>query len=154
MKPPKLPMEGACRCGHTRIRITAAPLVTSACHCTGCQKMTGSAYSLSAMFPAEGFEVTEGAPVIGGLRGPDQRHHFCPDCMSWMFTTFPAMEAVVNLRATMLDDVSWFEPFVETMTDERLPWVRTPARHGFEGFPPIERFESLMAEFAQAQQGA
>ena len=56
-----------------------------ACHCTGCQRMTASAFSLSALYPSSGFEVTEGRPVIGGLHGP-ARHFFCPHCMSWLFT--------------------------------------------------------------------
>ena len=152
MMQPTLPLDGACRCGATRIRITAPPLMTSACHCTGCQKMTGSAYSHTAMVPAEGFEVIQGEPVIGGMHDPRQRHHFCPRCMSWMFTGFDKMP-FVNVRPTMCDDASWFTLFVETMTREKLAWAETPARHRFEGFPPVERYEALMAEFVQAQVG-
>ena len=75
MARPTLPMEGTCRCGRVRIRISAPPLLTMACHCTGCQKMSSSAYSLSAAIPAEGFEVIEGEPVVGGLHGAS-RHMF------------------------------------------------------------------------------
>src|SRR3546814_9366082 len=39
---------GSCRCGGIQLEITAAPLLTMACHCVGCQKMTASAFSLSA----------------------------------------------------------------------------------------------------------
>jgi hypothetical protein len=81
-----------------------------ACHCTGCQRMTASAFSLSAGFPSEGFTVTKGEPVIGGLHGAT-RHYFCPHCMSWMFTRAEGFDWFVNLRATMLDDPSWFTPF-------------------------------------------
>ena len=62
-----LPLDGSCRCGRVKLRITKPPMITMACHCTGCQKMSSSAYSLSAAIPTEGFEVTEGEPVIGGL---------------------------------------------------------------------------------------
>src|SRR5215213_574415 len=82
----KLPWEGGCRCGAVRIRVTKPPLLTGACHCTGCQKMTASAYSLTLTLPADGFEVTKGEPVLGGLRGPVSHHHHCPDCLSWIFT--------------------------------------------------------------------
>ena len=64
-----LPQDGSCRCGRVKLRISKAPLLSMACHCTGCQKMSSSAYSLSAAIPADGFEVTEGEPVIGGLHG-------------------------------------------------------------------------------------
>jgi hypothetical protein len=68
-------MAGTCRCGRVAIEISAPPLVTMACHCAGCQKMSASAFSLSVAIPSEGFRVTAGEPVIGGLRG-EARHHF------------------------------------------------------------------------------
>lgn len=149
-----LPWEGGCRCGQVRLKITAPPLLTAACHCTGCQRMTGSAYSLSATIPSQGFQVTKGEPVIGGLHGSDVHHHFCPHCMSWMFTRVPSMNWFVNLRPTMLDDPSWFKPFIESFTSEKLPWVSTPAVHSFEKFPAFEDYERLTKEFAEQTRGA
>lgn len=150
MKPTKLPLRGSCRCGEVTFEITAPPLMTAACHCTGCQRMSSSAFSLTAMVPAEGFAVVEGRTVVGGLRGPQLQHHFCPSCMSWMFTRIAGLDAFLNVRPTLLDDPSWFSPFIETMTKEKLPWAETPARHRFEGFPAMEDFPRLMAEFAAA----
>lgn len=139
--------NGGCRCDRVRFRITAPPLLTMACHCTGCQRMTASAFSLSVAIPASGFTVTQGEPVIGGLRGPT-RHYFCEYCMSWLFTRPEGMEdAFVNVRATMLDDASWFAPFIETYTAEKLPWAAIPAVHSFEKFPPMQDFESLIEDF-------
>jgi hypothetical protein len=37
-------LEGGCLCGRVRFRTTQAPMRTIACHCTFCQKVTGSAY--------------------------------------------------------------------------------------------------------------
>lgn len=150
MKRPTLPMAGSCRCGRVRIEITAPPLFTSACHCRGCQKMSAGPYSLSVAIPADGFRVTEGEPVPGGLQGPAIRHHFCPHCKSWMFTRIEGMDFFVNLRATMLDDIRWYTPFIETCTDERLPWATTPARHSYAQFPPEADFPRLLAEYAAA----
>ena len=42
-QPVALPAEGGCRCGRVRFQITVAPLLVMACHCRGCQSMTGSA---------------------------------------------------------------------------------------------------------------
>lgn len=144
----RLPAAGACRCGRVRIAVTAAPIMTAACHCTGCQRMSGSAFSLTAMVPAEGFAVTAGEPVLGGLKGAT-RHWFCPDCLTWMFTR-PEGVDFINLRPTMLDDPSWFVPFIETCTGEALPWARTPATHSYAGFPPMEEFPTLLAAFARS----
>lgn len=145
----KLPWTGACRCGRVTFRVSAPPIGTMACHCRGCQRMTASAYSLSAIFPASGFEVTAGEPVIGGLHG-DSRHFHCEYCKSWLFTRPAGMDDFVNVRATMLDDCAWFEPFAEMCTSEGLPWAKTGARHSFAGMPGMDELAPLAAEFAKS----
>lgn len=147
----KLPWSARCRCGRVEMTISAPPLITMACHCTGCQRMTASAYSLSVAVPAEGFEVTRGEPVLGGLQGAD-RHHHCPHCKSWLFTRPDGLDFMVNVRASMLDDASWFEPYVETSRAEGFPWAATGTKHSFAGQPSQEEFAPLLAEFAR--QGA
>jgi len=109
--------------------------------------MSASAFSLSAAIATNAFEVVRGEPVIGGLRDPELRHFFCPRCMSWMFTRF--LPEFVNVRVTLLNDVAWFAPFVETWTKTRLPWVTTPAVHSYAEFPPMEEYAKLTAEFSQ-----
>lgn len=145
------PLSGTCRCGTVAFEISAPPVMTSACHCRGCQRMSASAFSLSAMVPSEGFRVVRGAPVLGGLKGPGQDHFFCPDCMTWMFTRFAVMADFVNVRSTMLDDPALSEPFMETMTSEKLPWATTPAQRSYEGFPAMEDIPGLMEDFAAAR---
>lgn len=142
-----LPWDGGCRCGETRIRVTKPPLLAMACHCAGCQSMSASAYSLSIAIPADGFEVTAGEPVLGGL-GRDM-HSFCPRCLTWMFTRPIGMDWFVNLRPTMLDAHGWFEPYVETFTAEKLPWATTPARRSFATLPELDAFEPLIAEYRE-----
>lgn len=142
----KLPWDGGCRCGATRIRVTAPPLLAMACHCTGCQRMSASAFSLSLAIPTDGFEVTKGEPVLGGLN--KDMHYFCPSCMSWMFTRPIGMDWFVNLRPSMLDDHGWYVPYGETFTAEKLPWASTPAKHSFETMPDPEGFEPLVKAYA------
>lgn len=144
---------GQCRCGRVRLQVRGELLVTMACHCTGCQRMTGSAFSLSSLYRKSDFEVTAGEPVAGGLHGAAQ-HMFCPHCMSWHFTRPKGMDVFVNVRATMLDNARAFVPFIETYTVEMLPWARTPAVPRFERFPPAEAFPSLLAQFAQQSSAA
>ena len=140
--------DGGCRCGRVRFRLSALPFLTMACHCKGCQRMTGGPYSLSVAVPSEGFSVTTGAPVIGGLHGAI-RHYFCSYCMSWLFTRPDGLDWFVNVRATMLDEVDWFVPFIETCTDEKLPWVVTPAVRSFAVFPTIEEYGDLTRQYAE-----
>ena len=64
-----------------------------------------------------------------------------------MFTKATFLDAFVNIRPTMLDDASWFSPFVETYTSAKLPWATTGATHSFPEFPPMEAYEALTKEF-------
>ncbi|MGE0846128.1 MAG: GFA family protein [Flavobacteriaceae bacterium] len=151
---PPLPWDGGCRCGETRIRVTLPPILTMACHCAGCQSMTAAPYSLTMGIPADGFAVTKGETVIGGMR-EDPKHHFCPVCMSWMFSRPDAVPHLIFLRPTMLDEHHWVAPFVECCTSERMPWAVTPARHSYEQFPPMEDYPGLIEAFqAQLHTGA
>ena len=140
------PLQGGCRCGQVRFEVTEAPLLTMVCHCRGCQQMTGGAFSVSAMYPAAGFKVTAGEPVTGGLHGPTKHMH-CPHCLSWVFTLPDQADWLVNVRATMFDDPSDFVPYVETYTDEMLPWAKTPAVRSFPKFPEIAEYQGLVNEF-------
>ena len=142
----KLPWQGGCRCGQTRIRVTAAPLLASACHCTGCQRMTASAFSLTLTLPAAGFEVVVGEPVIGGLHGAT-RHHFCPYCMSWMFTRPAGMDEFVNLRpsVTFIEGARWEEIFGVRVSCRRsgLADFESQDRRRFDGLPVQFNAEAL-----------
>lgn len=109
--------------------------------------MTASAFSLSILLPAAGLEIVAGEPVIGGIHGPD-RHFHCDHCKSWLFTRPSGMDAFVNVRATMLDDARWYAPFVETSTDDALPWAKTGATHSFPNIPPPEVWGPIVEAFA------
>lgn len=143
-----LPLSESCRCGRVEIRLTKAPICTAACHCHGCQKMSSSAFSLTAMVPTDGFAVTKGETEIGGAHAPDLAHHFCGDCMTWMFTR-PAGMPFVNVRPTMLDDIGWFRPYMETWASAKLPFAETGAVKSYEAFPPNEAIGELLRGYAE-----
>jgi hypothetical protein len=138
---------GQCRCGATRIEASGAPLVTMACHCVGCQRMTGGAYSVSSFYPADRFVVREGRTVRGGMKtGPD--HEFCPECLSWMFTTAKQIEGFVNVRSTMFDDAPLHRPYVEMFRAEALPGAGSGAVQSYDRFPQESEFPELIAAYS------
>ncbi|ANV92181.1 GFA family protein [Picosynechococcus sp. PCC 8807] len=139
-------VKGQCRCGQVKFEVTSEPLITMACHCVGCQKMTASAFSLSALFPSATFAVTSGVPVIGGMHG-NTRHYFCGYCMSWLFTRPEGLDDFVNVRSTMLDHPQNYKPFMETYTDEKLEWATTGAKRSFKKLPLPEEYPALIQEY-------
>jgi hypothetical protein len=117
-----------------------------ACHCTGCQRMTGGAYSLSSLYPSERFE--SGADtVLGGIKGGTQ-HHFCPSCMSWVYTVPEGLDGFVNVRSPMLDDAAVHRPFIDMWVSEALPGAESGAPRRYESVPGESEFGELMAGYA------
>jgi hypothetical protein len=42
-----------CSCGSLRAEVTGEPALLGVCHCTECQRRTGSAFGVSTYFPRE-----------------------------------------------------------------------------------------------------
>jgi len=142
----QLPVEGACMCGECRVRVSAPPLLTMACHCTGCQKLSASAFSLTVMFPAQAFAVIAGKPQIGALHG-DTPYFYCPHCLNWLYTA-PRSAPVINVRPSLFGIAAWSTPFIESFVSEKLSWASTPARYSFDRFPAPEQYGMLLSEYA------
>ena len=73
----KKPYEGGCTCRHVRYRMTGKPLFVHACHCSWCQRETGTVFALNAMIEADRVELTgDGQPelvehAVGQRQGPE-----------------------------------------------------------------------------------
>jgi len=141
-------IAGACRCGSTRFTVTGHPLITTACHCRGCQKMTAGPFSLSSLYPANMFTLVEGATILGGMKA-GTKHHFCPSCLSWLYTVPEGMDDFVNVRSPMLSDFSGQAPYAEFYLEERMPGMSSGASKSFRMAPDYDGFMQLMQEFAE-----
>jgi hypothetical protein len=52
--------EGGCQCGTIRYRVDAEPIAVGICHCTECQKQSGSAFGMSLIIAKDSFQVLRG----------------------------------------------------------------------------------------------
>ncbi|MEP1520763.1 GFA family protein [Ascidiaceihabitans sp.] len=146
---PKPPLTGACLCGAVQVTVTAPPLLTLACHCGGCKKLTASAFSLTTMVPKDGFACT-GDVIKGGLQQGGRHHYFCKSCLNFVFSEIEGAEFCVNLRTSVLDDAASFPPFVEVMVDQKLSWVDVQAQHSFDALPEsLEVLQILMDAYSK-----
>ncbi|SDE26050.1 Uncharacterized conserved protein [Paracoccus isoporae] len=143
-------ITATCRCGQVKITVQGPPAVTNACHCTGCQAMTSSAFSLGVMYHGDAVTI-EGETVMGGLKGDASQHHCCANCLSWVFTRAEGFAPFINIHSAMLGDLARQPPFIEVWTDEKLDWVETGAAHSFAQFPPPGDMPGLLQEFARSR---
>ena len=149
MAAPPLPFEGGCLCGRVRFQIKQAPLLSFACHCRGCQKLTSSAFSLGIMIQIDQFELTKGETVVGALHKSDARYGYCGWCKCWVTSEPRAGNGVINVRSTLIDGPLALEPFIEMWMKEKIPWASTPAKHSFDETPSLDAFPSLVSEYMQ-----
>jgi len=56
--------DGGCTCRYVRYRMTSRPLFVHCCHCSWCQRETGSAFVLNALIEAERVEFLSGQPDV------------------------------------------------------------------------------------------
>jgi hypothetical protein len=56
--------EGGCTCRQVRYRLIGTPLIVHACHCRWCQRETGTAHVLNALYEANRVVHTAGEPEI------------------------------------------------------------------------------------------
>lgn len=94
-------LEGGCLCPRVRFRAKQSPLRTLACHCTFCQRMTGSSFYSESLFSFDAVEFNDGE-----LRRYEHRSdgsgkkvfvHFCPTCgttVSLTFERWPDLRAI------------------------------------------------------------
>ncbi|KAJ4396840.1 hypothetical protein N0V93_001062 [Gnomoniopsis smithogilvyi] len=61
--PSAFPMEGGCCCGYVRYRLEQAPIAVHCCHCTSCQRETGSAFGINVIIEATNLTRLPSAPA-------------------------------------------------------------------------------------------
>jgi hypothetical protein len=119
-------ISGHCLCGQVTYSAEGEPLAQAICHCTNCQRQTGTAFSVVIGVPAGAFNV-EGPTLAsfattGELHGTETLRHFCSACGSPIYSSVEAMPDVVYVKAGTLDDASWLEPNAEVWARSAQPW--------------------------------
>jgi len=134
-------LEGGCACGSVRYRLTSKPLFVHCCHCTWCQRESGSAFAVNAMIEADRVHVTKGEPEIVKTPSPSgkgQKFARCPECRIALWSNYAgAGDAIRFIRVGTLDDPSQLPPDIHIFTDTKQPWFKLP-----EGVPAVEEYYS------------
>ena len=126
----KFPQTGGCQCGALRYEITEVPRMVYTCHCTDCQRLTSSAFSMAVVVAAEAYRITRGEPRSLQKTADSGRvivRWICPQCGSWVCGA-PTPGSAIRVRAGTLDDTSWLQPTAHFWTRSKQPWIALPER--------------------------
>jgi hypothetical protein len=130
-------MTGGCLCGQVRYSADAEPAFTGVCHCTSCQKQSGTAFNVVVAVPQAALAI-QGSPksyAATGDSGKPNVSKFCPNCGSTILSEPAALPGMSIVRAGTLDDTSWLKPTMEIYCDSAQPWVQLGG--GMQRFPKM-----------------
>ena len=131
--------EGGCTCRQVRYRMTSRPLFVHCCHCSWCQRETGTAYALNAMIEADRVTLLAGDPEMvdtPSASGRGQKIWRCPACRVAVWSTYSgAGDKVRFVRVGTLDEPARLPPDIHIFTSTRQPWVMLP-----DGVPAVPEF--------------
>ncbi len=119
-------ITGRCMCGNVTYSTEAEPVIQVACHCTDCQRQTGSPFTVVVGVPRTALEV-QGSTLasfttVGEDHGGDTERNFCSACGSPLFSIAAVAPELALIKAGSLDDASWLEPSAEFWTSSAQPW--------------------------------
>jgi hypothetical protein len=124
------PIQGSCQCGQVTYQLHEAPKMVLACHCTECQKLSTSPFSVTAIIASSGIEFS--GELKEWSRAADSGNQssakFCPDCGNRIYHFNPEDLSTVKLKlksVNMADD-SVFQPTAHIWTSEKLSWYQIP----------------------------
>jgi len=139
--------EGGCACGAVRFRLASRPMITHCCHCLDCQKQTGGAFAINALYETSRIELLQGEVQIVDMPSPSGRGHEvhrCPTCEVALWSDYGRRPFLRFVRVSALDAPHAIEPDVHIFVKSKAPWVRLP-----EGARAFEVFYDMKAEWPE-----
>ena len=121
-------LTGGCMCGGIRYEITE-PLVSAVyCHCTRCQRRTGTAASASARIAPGSLRVVKGEELLRSWAPADGFVKvFCSECGSHMWSQDPLDPEIKGVRLGSFDGDPGLTPSLRQYTAYAACWEEIPA---------------------------
>jgi hypothetical protein len=120
-------LEGGCSCGAVRYRLLSKPMFVHCCHCTLCQKQTGSAFVINALYEDDQIVII-GTPEAVSMPTESGRPHDiyrCTKCRIALWSDYGRI-GFRFVRGGTLDNPRAVTPDVHIYVRSKLPWVRLP----------------------------
>jgi len=122
-----LPLTGGCLCGGVRFRVDAPLVVATYCHCTRCQRRTGTAASAQARIQPGSLTVTQGEELIRTYAPPDGFPKlFCGTCGSALWSRSPDDPDIISIRLGAFDGDPGIRPSLRQFCAYAAAWEDIP----------------------------
>jgi len=120
-------IKGKCTCGEIEYELSAVPMFVHCCHCTWCQRETGSAFAINALIEADQVQVIQGCPEnidVPSDSGVGQKICRCPSCKTALWSNYgAAKDTVCFIRVGTLYKPDLCPPDIHIFTSTKQKWV-------------------------------
>ena len=151
--PASAPYHGQCFCGAIRYRVTQEPLTLYACHCTECQRRTGSAFALSMWVKRADVELLAGKPSrysVTPESGKTKVATFCANCSARLWGEPMQAPNLAIVQPGTLDQPLGLDPVAHIWTRSAQRWfIFAPDAVKYEAQP--ENMQDLMELWARSR---
>ena len=141
-------LEGGCGCGAVRYRLIDEPYIVHNCHCSLCQRQTGTGSAVNAFIESERLEHLSGKlREIEFKTGSGQTQVVvrCANCGTAVWSYYPRLgRKVAAVRVGTLDDPSATPPDVAIFVGDKPDWGPLP--HGIPAFDAFYNPAELYSE--------
>ena len=122
------PFSGGCLCGGVRFEVTEPLLVASYCHCTRCQRRTGTGASAQARIAPGSFRITAGEELVGAYDPGDggSLKCFCSACGSALWARNPQSAETLSVRLSAFDADPGIRPSFRQFVAYAAAWEPIP----------------------------
>ncbi|HEX2097038.1 MAG TPA: GFA family protein [Solirubrobacterales bacterium] len=136
------PLRGGCLCDGVRFELPRPPLSAGYCHCTRCQRRTGTASSAQARVEGRTLRILRGDDIVRWWRHPEGGFEkgFCGVCGSQLFSRNPDDPEQMSVRLGAFDGDPGIRPSFRAHVGTAAAWEPIPD-DGLERFAgPTPRF--------------
>jgi hypothetical protein len=120
-------LTGGCLCGGVRFEITAPPIAMTYCHCTRCQRRSGTAASAQIRIEPGAIRFLQGEELVKGWDPPDEGTEkcFCSNCGGQLFSS-DAEGRIRSVRMGALDEDPGLTPIHRAYVAYAAAWEPIP----------------------------
>ena len=120
-------IDGGCHCGALTYEAEIDPGSMTICHCTDCQKMSGSAFRTVIRADEDNFIMLSGEPKVYvkiAENGTPRAMGFCENCGTQIYgTSVGEGQKIYGIRAGTVTQSSQLKPINQIWTRSVQPWV-------------------------------
>jgi hypothetical protein len=121
-------LTGRCLCGGVQFELTEPASAAGYCHCTRCQRRTGTAASAQARIDGRTFRLLHGEELVKAWRHPDGgfEKYFCRECGAQLFSRNPDDPTQMSVRMGAFDGDPGVRPAWRTHLANAAVWEAVP----------------------------